>query len=266
MSRVRAAFDRARDEGRAALVTYVTAGDPSLEAFPSIVEALAAGGADVIEVGVPFSDPTADGEVIQRASERALRAGATVRGVLEAVSLARRRTDVPFVLFGYANPFLRYGADLPADAKAAGADGFLVVDLPPEECAVLRDPAVALGLDWVPLVAPTTTPARAAMIAKVATSFVYLVSVAGVTGAGTVDLEAAATRAAALSKAHEKPVAVGFGVRSKDDVQTLAALGADGVVVGSAIIRRIESASGHDDRVESVRAFTAELRQATHRG
>jgi tryptophan synthase alpha chain len=219
---------------------------------------MAEGGCDVLEIDVPFSDPTADGPVIQRASERALRAGTTVRGVLSAVREARRTVEVPFVLFRYASPFLRYDPEaLVRDAKACGADGFLIVDLPPEECAVLRDPAVRAGLDWIPLVAPTTPPARAASIAGVATSSVYLVSVAGVTGAGGVDLRAAGERAVAVSTAHGKPVAVGFGVSGESDARTLARPGADGIVVGSASdVAAAETA---------VRALAAELRAGARR-
>lgn len=265
-SRITLAIDRARSEGRAAVIGYLTAGDPSLAATPALLTAMAEGGCDIIEVGVPFSDPTADGPVIQRASERALRAGATVRGVLAAVRDARARTNVPFLLFGYANPFLRYGPDaLMRDAVAAGVDGFLVVDLPPEECSVLRDPALAAGLDWIPLVAPTTPPARVARIVSVATSFVYFVSVAGVTGAGSVDLRAAGARATDIAREHHVPVAVGFGVSTSDDAHVLAAAGVDAVVVGSAFVRRIEAAADVAAAATAVRDLGRELRAGARR-
>lgn len=265
-SRIGQALSRARAEGRAAVLGYVTAGDPSLAATPELLVAMAEGGCDVLEVGVPFSDPTADGPVIQRASERALRAGATVRGVLAAVREARARTSVPFVLFGYANPFLRYGAEaLARDAAGAGIDGILVVDLPLEECAVLRAPALGAGLDWVPLVAPTTPPERAARIAELASSFVYFVSVAGVTGAGAVDLAAAGRRASALAKAHGVPVAVGFGVSSAADARALAATGVDGLVVGSAFVRRIAGSADVAAAASAVRALAHELREGARR-
>ena len=236
MSRITAALDRAAAEHRPALITYLCAGDPDLASTPDVIVAVAEAGADVIEIGVPFSDPTADGPIIQRASERALRAGATLPGVLDAVQEARARTDVPMLLFGYYNPFAARGeAELAREAKDAGADGLLVVDLPPDECAVLRDPAVAAGLDWVPLVAPTSTPERVARAASVATSFVYVISIAGVTGAGHVDIEHAAKRAAEVRAATGKKVALGFGIKSAEDVRR-AAPHVDGVVVGSALV------------------------------
>ena len=259
MSRITAALDRAAAEHRPALITYLCAGDPDLASTPDVIVAVAEAGADVIEIGVPFSDPTADGPIIQRASERALRAGATLPGVLDAVQEARARTDVPMLLFGYYNPFaaeihdgyvwgrgaidMKHMAAMSAcvmtllarEAKEAGADGLLVVDLPPDECAVLRDPAVAAGLDWVPLVAPTSTPERVARAASVATSFVYVISIAGVTGAGHVDIEHAAKRAADVRAATGKKVALGFGIKSAEDVRR-AAPHVDGVVVGSALV------------------------------
>jgi tryptophan synthase alpha chain len=253
MSRIADAFARAAHEERAVLVAYLTAGDPDLGATPALIAKLARAGADVIEVGVPFSDPTADGPTIQRASERALAKGTTLAGVLEAVKVARRETDAAIVLFGYYNPILAYGeARLAKDAKACGVDGLLVVDLPLDECAVLRDPALAAGLDWVPLVAPTTNAERSLRVAALATSFVYLISVAGVTGAGKVDLEDAGRRAKDLAARSGKPVAVGFGVRTASDASTIAKHAA-GVVVGSAIVSAIE-------RGEDVEALVRDLR------
>ncbi|UJR78825.1 tryptophan synthase subunit alpha [Sandaracinus amylolyticus] len=239
MSRIAQAFERAAAEKRPALITYLCAGDPDLASTPDLIVAIAEAGADVIELGVPFSDPTADGPVIQRASERALRAGATVSGVLDAVRAARARTSVPILLFGYYNPLAARGeAKVVREAKDAGADGFLVVDLPPEEAPPLRDHVVALGLDWVPLVAPTSTPARVARAAEVATSFVYVISVAGVTGAGHADLEVAAKRAADVRTATGRKVALGFGIKTADDARR-AAPHVDGIVVGSALVTAI---------------------------
>lgn len=239
MGRIAEALERARAEGRAALVTYVCAGDPDLATTPALVAALAEAGADVVELGVPFSDPTADGPTIQRASERALRAGTTLRGVLEAVRAARAATEVPIVLFGYYNPLATYGEERFAkDAAAAGADGLLVVDLPPDECAPLRDPARAAGLDWIPLVAPTSTAERVARAAEVATAFVYCISVAGVTGAGHADLERAAEHARAVRETTGEPVALGFGIKSAEDVRRVAPI-VDAVVVGSALVTAI---------------------------
>ncbi|AKF08556.1 tryptophan synthase subunit alpha [Sandaracinus amylolyticus] len=256
MSRIAQAFERAAAEKRPALITYLCAGDPDLASTPDLIVAIAEAGADVIELGVPFSDPTADGPVIQRASERALRAGTTLSGVLDAVRAARARTSVPILLFGYYNPLAARGeAKVAREAKDAGADGFLVVDLPPEEAPALRDHVVALGLDWVPLVAPTSTPARVARAAEVATSFVYVISVAGVTGAGHADLEVAAKRAAEVRTATGHKVALGFGIKTADDARR-AAPHVDGIVVGSALVTAIaeRGVAGASELVRSLRS------------
>jgi tryptophan synthase alpha chain len=264
MARISEAFAKAKAEGRAALVIYLCAGDPDLATTVRLVEAAAQAGADVIELGMPFSDPTADGPAIQRASERALKAGAHLAGVLDAVRQVRARgVAVPILLFGYYNPILRYGeARLVDDAADAGADGVLVVDLPPEECASLREPIVRRGLDYVPLVAPTSTDARQRLASEQATAFVYYVSLTGVTGAASVDLADAALRARALQDAVGKPVAVGFGIKTPDDVRVVAQL-ADGAVVGSAIVRVIEDAPTPDAAVDGVRQLVAQLAAAT---
>ncbi len=265
MSRIADAFARAAAEDRAALVVYLCAGHPHLDRTPRLVAAAAEAGADVIELGVPFSDPTADGVAIQRASERALAAGTTLGGVLGAVRAVRERSEVPILLFGYANPFFAYGeARLAEDARAAGADGLLVVDLPPEVAPPLRDPAVARGLDWIPLVAPTSTDARIDLAASVATAFVYYVSMTGVTGGALADLDAASVRAAHVRAKTGRPVAVGFGVRTAEDVRGIAR-GADGVVVGSAVVRAVESRSDADGAVAAVGALVAELAAGTRR-
>lgn len=261
-SRIAEAFERAKSEERAALVIYLCAGDPSLTLTPLLIVAAAEAGADVIEVGMPFSDPTADGPTIQRASERALKGGTTLSGVLEAVRAARDSTDVPIVLFGYYNPILRFGeARLAREANAAGVDGLLVVDLPPESAAPLLEPMIGEGLDFVPLVAPTSTPERIDAAARVAGSFLYYVSMTGVTGKKGADLREAAARAAAVRERTGKPVVVGFGVRTPEDVALVAA-SADGVVVGSAVVEAIDSAS---DPVAAVRALVSSLAAATRR-
>ena len=265
MTRIADAFDRARRENRAALVTYLCAGDPSLDETPELLLAAAEAGADVLEVGVPFSDPTADGPAIQRASERALRAGTTLPRVLEAVGELRKRSDVPVVLFGYYNPILAYGEErLCVDAKAAGVDGLLVVDLPPEEADVLYAPVQAAGLDYIPLLAPTSDGDRIAAVRGLATSFVYYVSVTGVTGAKGADLSEAASRAQGLASKLERPVVVGFGIREPTDVERVASV-ADGVVVGSALVEATHQAADRASRVEAVRALVGRLRPATRR-
>jgi tryptophan synthase alpha chain len=256
------AFAKAAEESRAALVIYLCAGDPDLETTVELVVAAAESGADIIELGVPFSDPTADGIAIQRASERALKAGTTLEGVLDAVRKIRERTDVPILLFGYYNPLLTYGEErVVRDAEEAGANGFLVVDLPPEECAPLHDPAVAVGMDFVPLVAPTSTDWRIEAAAEVATSFVYYVSLTGVTGAKAVALSEAAQRAKALSSTIGRPVALGFGVKTPEDAATVGAH-ADGVVVGSAVVNAVHEAESREAKLAAIRELVSGLANA----
>jgi tryptophan synthase alpha chain len=265
MSRISEAFARAKDDKRAALVIYLCAGDPDLPTTVELVLAAAEAGADVIELGVPFSDPTADGLAIQHASERALKSGTTLTGVLEAVRMIRKRSEVPILLFGYYNPLLTYGEErVVRDAKAAGADGFLVVDLPPEECAPLQGPAKAAGLDFVPLVAPTSTEWRVEAAAGVATSFVYYVSLTGVTGSAAVDLSEAAERAGTIARTIRMPVALGFGVKTAADAAAVAAR-TDGVVVGSAVVKAAHEAEGLEAKVTAVRTLVLSLAGAMSR-
>jgi len=259
VGRIADAFDRARSENRAALVIYLCAGDPDLRSTESLVVAAAESGADVIELGVPFSEPTADGPAIQRAAERSLAGGTSLAKVLQTVAAIRARTDVPILLFGYYNPILVYGESrLVEDAAKAGADGFLVVDLPPEESAGLRDSVIEKGLDFVPLVAPTSDPERIAQAAAVATSFIYYVSMTGVTGSKAADLKSASERAGALQRELGRPIAIGFGVKTKQDVEVVAPH-VDGVVVGSAVVSVIETAASAGDAVAAVRALVREL-------
>jgi tryptophan synthase alpha chain len=202
MGRIQQAFERAQQEQRAALVIYLCAGDPDLATTVRLVCAAADAGADVIELGMPFSDPTADGPTIQKASERALAKGTTMRGAIDVVREVRKTHQVPVLLFGYYNPVLSYGeVKLANDAADAGADGFLVVDLPPEEAGPLRDAAVARGMDLVPLIAPTSHEERVRLAADTATSFIYYVSMTGVTGAVGIDLQAASARAGRAGEA-----------------------------------------------------------------
>ena len=265
MGRIADAFDDARNENRAALVIYLCAGDPDLSSTEDLVVAAAESGADVIELGVPFSEPTADGPAIQRAAERSLAGGTTLAKVLLTVAAIRKRTDVPILLFGYYNPILAYGeAKLVEDAAQAGADGFLVVDLPPEESAELRESAIEKHLDFVPLVAPTSDPTRIARAAEVATSFIYYVSMTGVTGSKAADLASASERAGALQREVGCPVAIGFGVKTKQDVTTVAPH-VDGVVVGSAVVSAIENAASRREALEAVRALVGELAQGLGR-
>jgi tryptophan synthase alpha chain len=265
VGRLQDAFVQAEEEGRAALIVYLCAGDPDLATTSRLITACAESGADMVEVGMPFSDPTADGEAIQLASQRALRKGVTLAAVLAAVREARKTTSVPILLFGYYNPILRYGeARLARDAKDAGVDGLLVVDLPPEEAGVLRGPAVSVGLDFVPLVAPTSNEDRIDAAASVATAFIYYVSLTGVTGSKAPDLARAALRAREVAARTGWPVAVGFGVKTADDVAVLAGH-ADGVVVGSALVRAIGAADSSAAAISAAVALVGSLAGGLHR-
>lgn len=265
MSRLPEVFARAQREQRAALVIYLCAGDPNLDVSLDLMRAAAKAGADIIEVGMPFSDPTADGPVIQRASERALAAGTTLAGVLKKVRMLRDEyPQIGIVLFGYYNPLLAFGEEaVSAAAKQAGVDGFLIVDLPPEEGSTLRSALSAHGLDFVPLIAPTTPAARIDTIAKTAGSFLYYVSLTGVTGAET-DLVQASKRAAAVRAQTGRPVAVGFGVKTPEQAQVVAAH-ADGVVVGSAVCAVVERSKTPAIAIAEVSALVAALRAACKR-
>jgi len=241
-SRIASRFADLRRQGRMGLVAYITAGDPSLAATEQFVLALANAGADVIELGVPFSDPVADGPVIQRASERALAGGTTLAGVLSLVNSLRAKTSVPLVLFSYFNPVLQMGLDKFAEAaKMAGADGVLITDVTPEEGVDYRAAMVSRGLDTIFLAAPTSTDARLALIAKASSGFLYLISRTGVTGAKdqlAEDLPALARR---VRRFTDLPIAVGFGISQPGHVSMLGGL-ADAAVVGSALVQEIENA------------------------
>ena len=262
--RIAAALDRARRERRPALVTYVCAGDPDLASTPELVAALAEAGADVVELGVPFSDPTADGPVIQRASERALAKGTRLQDVLGAARRIRETSDIGLVLFGYYNPILAYGeAELAAAAKQSGIDALLVVDLPPEEASPLLAQLRAQQLEFIPFVAPTTSAARIQNIVKSASSFLYYVSITGVTGA-EANLDVAGQRAAEVRSQTGLPVAVGFGVKTPDHARVVAKH-ADGVIVGAAVCSTIEAAKTPDEAVKNVRELVRSLRAACAR-
>jgi tryptophan synthase alpha chain len=260
VTRLRAAFDRAREEHRAALVAYLTFGDPDPTTSIDVIEAACRAGADVIELGVPFSDPSADGPSIQRAMERALAAGATLEGALAAVAELRRRAiATPIVLFGYYNPVFVMGVDVFAvRAAKAGVDAVLTVDLPLDELDELATPLARANVGVVPLVAPTSTPDRIARVGAFAPPFVYYISLVGVTGArGAVAVDPA--RLELIRAAAKAPVAVGFGIRTPADARAFAAI-ADGVVVGSALVDRVAQGAA------SVAALVAELAAAMRHG
>lgn len=256
-------FDRTFARGKA-LVAYVTMGDPDLKTSFEVAAALCRGGADVLELGVPFSDPTADGPVIQASSARALAAGTTLSGILEGVrSLRDAGHDQPVVLFGYYNPFLQYGLEkLARDAREAGVDGFLVVDLPPESAGPLHAALTAEGLALITLLTPTSTPDRVEAVKRLAGGFVYYVSRTGVTGARLDGHEGVNAQVAALQAALPLPVCVGFGVADPGQVAALGAQ-ADGVVVGSAIVRLVERLGRGEATIADVEAFVRSLKAPT---
>jgi len=244
------------------LIGYLTAGDPSLERTPSLVAALERGGVDLIELGVPFSDPIADGPVIQRASERALRAGASLRRILALAAEIRRSTETPLLLFSYLNPVLRYGLQAAArDAAAAGLDGFLLTDLSVEEAPGYVAPLRAHGLDTVFLAAPTSTPERLRLVAQHSSGFVYLVSRTGVTGERESLSAAIEPLVAAMRRITDLPLAVGFGISRPEQAAAVGRL-ADGVVVGSAFVRIIEQVGEQARLEQEIEAFARRLKQA----
>jgi tryptophan synthase alpha chain len=266
LSRIAQRFADLRRTGEMGLVAYLTAGDPSLAATELFVLALATAGADVIELGVPFSDPVADGPVIQRASERALRSGTTLTGVLALVKSLRANTEVPLVLFSYFNPVLQMGLEKFGDAaKAAGADGVLITDLTPEEAADYRAAMSSRGLDTIFLAAPTSTDERLALIAQSTTGFLYLISRTGVTGAKDQladELPALARRVRRFTKL---PIAIGFGISLPGHVSVLGGL-ADAAVVGSALVQEIERAGTVDDAAAALTARVKLLKGAAVTG
>jgi len=266
MSRIAATFEALRKDGRKALIPYVTAGFPFADITPDLMHGMVEAGADVIELGVPFSDPMADGPVIQKAGEAALALGIGMKQVLAMVSAFRRTNNgTPVVLMGYANPIEHYdlvhGANaFVRDAAAAGVDGVLVVDYPPEECEDFAARLRARDIDLIFLLAPTSTGERMAQVARIATGYVYYVSLKGVTGAGHLDTEAVGRMIPRIREHVKLPVGVGFGIR---DARTAQAVGAaaDAVVIGTRIIQLIEG-QPRDTVVSLVREFLAEIRQA----
>ncbi|MCC8363510.1 tryptophan synthase subunit alpha [Lysobacter sp. A6] len=260
MSRLEATFESLRARGRKALVPFVTAGDPALDATAPVLHALVAAGADVLELGVPFSDPMADGPVIQRSSERALARGAGLAYVLDTVRTFRTvDAHTPVVLMGYLNPIEIRGAQrFAADAAEAGVDGVLLVDLPPEEAGELRAALAAHGLALILLASPTTKEARLRRLCEDAQGYLYFVSFAGVTGADRLDAGAASSRLRALRQAATVPVLAGFGIKDAASAEAMAEH-ADGVVVGSALVAALAQA---DDPVAEAARFLAPLRAA----
>ena len=269
MSRIDPAFARAREEERAALVVFVSAGDPDLETTAALIPELAAAGADVVELGVPHSDPIAEGPTIQASSERALKQGVQLAGILDLCRQVRARTEVPLVLMGYLNNVLAYGEEPLVQACAgAGVDGLIVADAPFEEARALQAACEAKGVHRILMIAPTSTPERVVKIASRSRGFVYCVSVTGVTGERDTlpaDLEPLVAR---IRRVCSTPVAVGFGISTPEQAARVARL-ADGVIVGSALVSRIGAAPSRDAAlevsVEFVRTLSQALRSARQR-
>ena len=262
MSRIQARFEALRQAGRKALILFVTAGDPEPALTVPLMHALVESGADILELGVPFSDPMADGPVIQRASERALAQGVTLRDVLGMVREFRGRdADTPLVLMGYANPVEAMGVEtFVAQAKAAGVDGVIVVDYPPEECEQFSALAKRNGIDPIFLLAPTSTERRIAEVARVGSGFIYYVSLTGVTGAAHLDVAGVLARLPQIRAATGLPIGVGFGIRDAESARRIAQ-GADAVVIASRLIQELE-AGAPAQALARARAFVRPIRQA----
>lgn len=262
MSRIAASFSALAAQHKTGLVTFITAGDPGPEMTVPLMHAMVAGGANVLELGVPFSDPMAEGPVIQRACERALKFGIGLGDVFNYVREFRKTDDsTPVVLMGYANPIERIGQDaFIAAAKEAGVDGAIVVDYPPEECEEFAAAMRSNGLDMIFLLAPTSTLERISQVAKVGSGFSYYVSLKGVTGAGNIDTDDVARRLAAIRTHVKLPIGVGFGIRDAATARAVAKV-ADAVVIGSRIIQEIES-TPKAEAVAAVQSFVAGIRSA----
>ncbi|MBC3874404.1 tryptophan synthase subunit alpha [Undibacterium flavidum] len=262
MSRIQACLAALAVQNKKGLIPFITAGDPDPELTLPLMHALVEGGADIIELGVPFSDPMADGPVIQRASERALLKGVSLRNVLEMVKQFRSTNQTtPVVLMGYANPIERMGQEQFIHAASeAGVDGVLVVDYPPEECEYFAENMHKNGMDTIFLLAPTSTDERIAQVGKIATGYVYYVSLKGVTGSGALDLDAVADMIPRIKKHVSVPVGVGFGIRDGVTAKAIASI-SDAVVIGSRIIQELEN-TPREQAVAAVQSFITGIRSA----
>lgn len=261
MSRLAARFCTLQNQHSKALVTFITAGDPDLSATEEMIHLLEAAGADVIELGVPFSDPMADGPTIQLSSERALASGTTLRGILEVVKKVRTRSQVPLILMGYLNPVHAYGYEsFCRDAAEAGVDGILLVDMPPEESLELTVPARRHGLDVIFLLTPTSDAARISAVDRLGSGFVYYVTVTGVTGTRTSVSDTLAQELSRVKQVISLPVMAGFGISTPEQAAEVGKL-ADGVVVGSAIVKLFERYCGEELK-RQLRRYIGELKLA----
>lgn len=262
MGRIGDKFESLRAKNEKALVVYLTAGDPSLAVTKELIFELEKVGVDILEIGVPFSDPTADGPVIQAASQRALKTGTTLASVLKMVADIRLSSQIPIVLFGYFNPIFAFGVEKFArTASEAGVDGVLVVDLPPEEARELRVYSDAAGLDFISLVAPTSGKDRMKTILKTATGFLYYVSITGVTGTAAPKVEDVAREVGKIRKLTKMPIAVGFGISNAKQAKAIGAV-ADGIVIGSAVVKLIDENRNNSELVKVISNYTREIKEA----
>jgi len=262
MNRIDEKFSALKSRGRTALITFITAGDPDLETTAKILRVLERSGADLVELGVPFSDPMADGPTIQRASERALQKGASLPRILRMVREFRRVSEIPLILFGYYNPFFRYGLKrFTREASRAGVDGILCVDLPPEESGELKRWTDARGLDTIFLLAPTSDAGRIRLVAQQGRGFVYYVSVTGVTGARRRFEDHLHAQVARVRRYTSLPVGVGFGISTPEQAAWIASF-ADAAVVGSALIEAMEKADQNQEKVKRAGLFVGRLKRA----
>jgi len=261
-SRIDQAFSHLRERNEAALIAYIMAGDPSLTETEQLVLALEKAGADIIELGVPFSDPIADGPVIQQAAERALRNGTSLRKILPMIKQIRTKSQIPLVLMAYYNSIHAFGPEsFCREAVAAGVDGLIVPDMPADEAGPLKSPAAASGLQLIFLLAPTSTAERRAFVARQSSGFVYYVSLTGITGSKLSNLADVATNVEKIRKVSHTPIAVGFGVATAEDAAKVSAI-ADGVIVGSAIVRQIAAGQQEQRMVTRVADFVHSLKAA----
>ena len=263
MNRIEETFKRLKQNKEAALVGFVTAGDPDIATSERIITGMCKSGLDILELGIPFSDPTADGPVIQRSSARALAQGVNIGKVLEMTAVIRKQTPVPIILFSYYNPIHAYGVEkFYHDAVTAGADGVLLVDLPPEESDEMTSQNKGYDLDLIRLVAPTTPAERMKYIAESAKGFLYLVSKTGVTGSDGLDTSEISTQMDILRSITDLPVCVGFGISTAQDVAAVSSM-ADGVVIGSAFERLIEENINNPELISIIGQRTAEYKAAS---
>jgi len=261
MKRIEEKFATLRTKNEKALIVYLTAGDPSLDMTKKLIFALEKAGVDILEIGVPFSDPTADGPVIQAASQRALKTGTTLQGVLDLVADVRKVSEIPIVLFGYFNPIFAYGVKRFANAaRHAGVDGVLVVDLPYEEASELRNHTDTAGIDFISLVAPTTDKERLKKIAAKASGFLYYISITGITGTTAPKIGNIKTEVNKIRQITNLPIAVGFGISKPQQAGEIGRF-ADGVVIGSAVVRLIDENKKNKDFIKVVSNYITEMKK-----